>query len=101
VGEPHQGPRNLAAGPAGPGDLALSHRLHVDTTRCGGHGLCSQLFPERVRRDDRGYPIVSPAPIGQDLLALAQLAVVTCPMLALSLERVSPRQHRTRGSLSP
>jgi hypothetical protein len=32
--------------------LAMSHRLGVDPIRCDGHGLCAELFPDRVRADD-------------------------------------------------
>jgi ferredoxin len=48
--------------------------------------LCTELFPERVQRDDWGYPIVSPAPIEEYLLPLARKAVDACPVLALRLE---------------
>lgn len=48
------------------------------------------MFPERVRRDEWGYPIVSAAPIDDDLLPLARLAVDTCPVLALRLQREPP-----------
>ena len=65
----------------------MSHRLRVDPIRCDGHGLCAELFPERVRRDDWGYPIVHPAPFDQALLPLARRAVDACPVLALRLER--------------
>jgi ferredoxin len=67
----------------------LSVRLRVDPIRCDGHGLCAELFPERVLRDDWGYPIVSPAPIGPDLFDLARRTVDICPVLALRLELVS------------
>jgi ferredoxin len=69
----------------------MSNRLRVDPIRCDGHGLCAELFPERVRSDDWGYPIVSPAPFGEDLLPLARRSVDACPVLALSLERVARR----------
>ena len=68
----------------------MSVRLRVDPIRCDGHGLCAELLPERVRRDDWGYPIVSPAPVGPDLLPLARKAVDACPVLALRLERAQP-----------
>jgi ferredoxin len=54
--------------------------------------MCAELFPERVQRDDWGYPIVSPAPIGGDLLDLARRAVDACPVLALRLERLRPER---------
>ncbi|WP_258370491.1 ferredoxin [Curtobacterium sp. MCLR17_057] len=31
--------------------------LHVDWTRCRGRGLCTELFAERLERDEWGYPI--------------------------------------------
>ena len=63
--------------------------LVVNPIACVGHGLCAELLPERVRLDDWGYPIVEPAPIGDDLLPLARRAVGACPVLALRLERVA------------
>lgn len=66
----------------------MRHRLRVDPTRCDGHGLCAELFPERVTLDDWGYPIVAPAPIGPDLEPLARRAVSACPVLALRLDRI-------------
>jgi ferredoxin len=44
--------RAVGAG-AGAGDVAL----HVDWTRCRGRGLCTELFSERLERDEWGYPI--------------------------------------------
>ena len=38
-------------------------RLRVDPIACTGHGLCAELFPERVRLDDWGYPIVDGEPV--------------------------------------
>lgn len=64
----------------------MSQRLRVDPIRCDGHGLCAELFPERVRRDDWGYPIVDPTPIPPPLLPMARRAVDACPVLALRLE---------------
>ncbi len=66
----------------------MSHRLRVNPIRCDGHGLCAELFPERVRMDDWGYPIVAPAPFDEELLPLARRAVDACPVLALRLEEV-------------
>jgi ferredoxin len=68
--------------------MAVSHRLRVDPIRCDGHGLCAELFPERVRADDWGYPIIDPAPLDEGLLPLARRAVAACPVLALRLERL-------------
>ncbi|HEV3352436.1 MAG TPA: ferredoxin [Acidimicrobiales bacterium] len=66
----------------------MSVRLKVDPIICDGHGVCAELFPERVTLDDWGFPIVDREPIGRDVLSHARRAVAACPVLALSLERV-------------
>jgi len=66
----------------------MSVRLRVDPIICDGHGVCAELFPERLSLDDWGYPVVDTEPIGRDLLAHARRAVAACPVLALTLERV-------------
>ena len=68
------------------------HAIRVDPIACDGHGLCAELFPERIRLDDWGYPIIDPAPIAGSLVGHARRAVSQCPKLALRLE-----QARTRG----
>ena len=64
----------------------MSLRLRVDPIVCDAHGVCAELFPERVSLDDWGYPIVDADPIGRDLLDHARRAVAACPVLALRLE---------------
>jgi ferredoxin len=61
--------------------------LRVDPIACEGHGLCAEIFPERVRLDDWGFPIVDPEPISPALEGHARRAVRECPMLALRLQR--------------
>ncbi len=65
-------------------------RLHVDWTRCDGHGLCADLLPEVVARDEWGYPVaVDPAnprlEVPGALLPHARRAVDACPLLALRI----------------
>ncbi len=62
--------------------------LAVDIIACDGRGVCADLFPERIRLDDWGYPIIDPAPISRTLLAHAKRAVASCPVLALRLDRL-------------
>jgi len=64
-------------------------RLRIDPTACDGHGLCAELFPERVELDDWGFPIIDPEPIPTGLEGHARRAVAACPKLALRLERAS------------
>ena len=33
-------------------------RVHVDWTRCDGHGSCAELLPELLDTDDWGFPLV-------------------------------------------
>jgi ferredoxin len=61
--------------------------VRVDPIACAGHGLCAELFPERIRLDDWGYPIVDDKPVPDDLLVHAQRAADACPTLALLLRR--------------
>ena len=61
-------------------------QLHIDWTRCDGHGTCADLLPDLISRDDWGYPIVQhDVDIAPDQCARAELAVEVCPMLALRL----------------
>lgn len=70
-------------------------RLVLDPTACDGHGLCAELFPEGVRLDDWGYPVVAgpvvagPVVAGPvvpaRLLPHARRCVAACPQLALRL----------------
>jgi ferredoxin len=66
--------------------------LRVDPIACDGHGLCAELFPERIRLDDWGYPIIAAGPIPPSLLAHARRAAKECPTCALQLVRMSRKQ---------
>ena len=66
----------------------MSHRVRVDPIACDGHGVCAELFPERITLDDWGYPIVDPTPIEARLMPHARRAVEACPVIALRLERI-------------
>jgi len=64
-------------------------RLHIDWTRCDGRGLCTELLPDLLARDDWGYPLSRnrsrepEIPDGQR--RYAKEAVKRCPRLALRL----------------
>lgn len=66
-------------------------RLHIDWTRCDGRGLCTELLPTVLDRDDWGYPLARQRArepvIPAHLSAEAEAAVRLCPRLALSLHR--------------
>ena len=61
--------------------------LRVNPILCDGHGLCAELFPERIGLDEWGYPIVDSRPLPPGLERDARAAVSACPTLALRLVR--------------
>lgn len=69
-------------------------RLHIDWTRCDGRGLCSELLPEILDRDDWGYPLArsrSREPeVPAEFARFAKAAVKRCPRLALRLLEDEP-----------
>ncbi len=70
--------------------------LAVDPTKCVGHALCHEVFPEMIALDDWGYPIISRGVVPRELLPLARRARSVCPALALRLER-RPRAEPARS----
>jgi ferredoxin len=75
----------------------MSETLRVDPITCEGHGLCAELFPERITLDDWGYPIIDPEPIPRALAAHARRAVAACPVLALRIAAAGARAADTAG----
>lgn len=69
--------------------MKTEQHLSIDRIRCDGRGLCAELLPEVIRLDDWGFPIVASGPVPESLLPLAQRAVDSCPVLALSLKRAA------------
>ena len=62
-------------------------RLRVNPITCEAHGLCAELLPELIRRDEWGYPIVEQPEVPPELRPLARKAAAACPTLALLLDR--------------
>jgi ferredoxin len=64
-------------------------RVHIDWTRCDGHGSCSELLPDVLGVDDFGFPVSRSGdrdPVVPESQAdLARHAVRSCPLLALRL----------------
>ncbi|MGH3333503.1 MAG: ferredoxin [Nocardioidaceae bacterium] len=62
-------------------------RLHVDWTRCDGHGLCAELLPEVLGQDDWGFPLPLSGErdpqVPERLREHAEHAVRSCPLMAL------------------
>ena len=65
----------------------MSDKLQINPIACAAHGLCAELFPERIWLDEWGYPVIEGGEISGELLKHAKRAVDACPTLALRLER--------------
>jgi ferredoxin len=67
--------------------------LHIDWTKCDGRGLCAELVPDLLGRDEWGYPIAlkgppsarSDIPLPSQRLDAAIDAVRLCPVMALTI----------------
>jgi ferredoxin len=67
----------------------MTTRLHIDWTRCDGHGSCAELLPQLLGLDDFGFPVPrtgerDPAITRRDF-ETAQHAIRNCPVMALRL----------------
>jgi len=62
-------------------------RLEIDWTRCDGHGLCAALLPDRITRDEWGFPVIDGRPVPHADEKAVRRAVTVCPALALRLTK--------------
>lgn len=62
-------------------------KLRVNPIRCQAHGICAGLLPELIHLDKWGYPVLVSGSVPAGLEPLARRAVISCPTLALLLER--------------
>jgi ferredoxin len=60
-------------------------RLRVDFIACDGAGLCAELLPELISRDEWGYPVITDPTVPDRLRRHARQAVRLCPKLALRI----------------
>jgi ferredoxin len=74
----------------------VKQRLRVDPIKCKAHGMCAELFPERIRLDDWGYPIIDSRVVTQDLVGHARRAITECPRAAIAIVRVDQPGARDR-----
>jgi ferredoxin len=72
----------------------MTLRIVVNPITCIGHGICADLFPERITLDDWGYPIIDPTDIPPSLEAHAIRAADACPTVALKLGRTGRCEAR-------
>jgi ferredoxin len=64
-----------------------SHKLRLNPIACEAHGMCAELFPERITLDEWGYPLLDDEPISPALLSHARRAAQACPTFALLVEK--------------
>jgi ferredoxin len=72
--------------------------IEIDWTRCDGHGLCAELLPEQIIRDEWGFPIL----LGSRGTAVDRAAerrtVAACPALALRLTERAETKRIANGT---
>lgn len=61
-------------------------KIHTDTARCTGHGVCESLLPETFEVGDDGVVHVLTDNPSEDIRADLEEAVLECPTQALRLE---------------
>ena len=61
-------------------------KLEIDWTRCDGHGLCAELLPDRIARDEWGFPLIRARRRRARTSEDVRRVVAVCPALALRLE---------------
>jgi len=76
-----------------------NHTIVVDSIACVGHGICADLFPEWIRLDSWGYPIIKKELIPPELLVHARWAVANCPALALHLRTQQGESGKPKGAV--
>jgi ferredoxin len=79
----------------------MNKRIDVDPIGCTGHGLCAELFPERITLDDWGYPMIDPAGVPPELGEHALRAVRACPTVALRLLGATSSVAASANPLEP
>jgi ferredoxin len=76
--------------------MVVRVRLRVDPIKCKAHGMCGELFPERIRMDDWGYPVIDSRALSDDVLEHARRAVDECPRSALRVDLIGDPGARDR-----
>jgi ferredoxin len=61
-------------------------KIHVDTDKCTGHGVCESIAPEVFEVGDDGVVHLLTTDLTEAMRADLESAVAECPTQALSLE---------------
>jgi ferredoxin len=65
-------------------------RVHVDSERCQGHGLCAYYGPDIFELDDLGYSKPGFREVREGLEAQALRGVQACPERAINIVESLP-----------
>lgn len=68
----------------------MTARLHIDRTRCAGHGICALFAGPSLDLDAWGFPEVVDDVFDAGELPRMARAVAACPRQALSIEEMAP-----------
>lgn len=69
----------------------MTARLHIDRTRCAGHGICVLLAGAVLELDVWGFPeLLADELDNPDELRQARRAAAACPRQALTLQELPP-----------
>ncbi|EHB59237.1 putative ferredoxin [Mycolicibacterium rhodesiae JS60] len=72
-------------------------RVHVDASRCQGHGLCYAEAPDIFADDEIGHAFVTATDdLDEDQLRRANAVVRMCPELAITVSDSVAQQADTR-----
>jgi ferredoxin len=71
---------------ADPAELRSEMRIHVDTDRCAGHGVCESLLPEVFEVGEDGIVHLLTDELHADQRDDLESAVAECPTQALRLD---------------
>lgn len=72
-------------------------KIHVDATRCQGHGLCYAEAPDMFADDDIGHAIVTATGDLDGMeLERANAVVRMCPEIAISVSNSEAKQADTQ-----
>ncbi|XVQ14958.1 ferredoxin [Spirillospora sp. CA-255316] len=56
----------------------------IDTTLCGGHGLCASFAPDLFEVDESGLGVVRMPGVPPELVPDLEDAIASCPAAAIS-----------------
>jgi ferredoxin len=69
-----------------------SFRISVDRSKCEGHGMCEQVAPDLIHLNEDAEPVFSRDRFPPSDRRMADAAVHSCPVAALSICDIQPSE---------